>query len=121
MRRSSRVPILIILALLFLASCGKQYEAKSLVKDFVKANATEEVNISSFSDLDSTRVISDSVLLALRENVKTDPMFRKGTQLSAERKSRTLLYIRMRYLEDTLELSKTFYFNTDLDGIVAFK
>ena len=121
MRRFSRVPFILIMALLLLASCGKQYEAKGLVKDFVKANATKEINIDSFTDLDSTRVISDSVIMALRENVKTDPMFKKGTQLTADRKSQTLLYIRMRYLEDSLELSRTFYFNPELDGIVAIK
>ena len=121
MRRNARVPYTLIMTLLLLASCGKQYEAKTLVKEFVKANATKEINIESFTDLDSTHVISDSVIMALRENVKTDSIFKKGTQLTAERKSQTLLYIRMRYLEDSLELSRTFYFNPDLDGIVAIK
>ena len=120
MKSLSRVPI-IICALLLLASCGKQQKAKSMVKEFVNENARQEIDIRSFSDLDSTRVISDSVIMALRENVKTDSIFKKGTQLTAERKSQTLLYIRMRYLEDSLELSRTFYFNPDLDGIVAIK
>ena len=117
MKRSSRVPI-IILALLLLASCGKQYEAKGLVKDFVKQHAAEEVDISSFSKLDSTRVISDSLIQVFRS--QKDELFDSPIDY-VERKGQTLYFIRMRYKKDTLELSRTFYFNPDLEGIVAFK
>jgi len=121
MRHLARVPYIYMLTILLLASCGKQYKAKGLVKDFVRENAVEEVSINSFSDLDSTRVISDSTIQALREGLKQDPMFKPNSKLTAERKDQTLFYIRMRYQEDTLELSKTFYFNADLEGIVAVK
>ena len=125
MRQLSRVPI-IILALLLLASCGKQQQAKSLVKDFVSENAREEIDISSFSDLDSTRVISDSLIISMREKAKSDPLFKSAPLspfTSEGKKTRTFLYIRMRYQEpgDTIESSRTFYFDRDLTGIIAFK
>ena len=107
--------------MLLLVSCGQQHQAKSLVKDFVKANANEEIDITSFSDLDSTKVISDSLLQVMRTNAMSDPLFKKGFQFTAERTGSTLLYIRMKYGEDSLGLSKTFYFDKDLTGIVAFK
>ena len=121
MKSRAYIIINILGAMLLFASCGQRYEAKSLVKDFVKANAAEEVDINSFSDLDSTRVIGDSLLSVMRSQAMSDPLFKQGTKLTAERKGQTLLFIRMRYQKDTLELSKTFYFNPDLDGIVAFK
>ena len=107
--------------MLLLASCGQQYQAKQLVKEFVKANATEEVDITSFSDLDSTKVINDSLFQAMRKNATQDPLFKKGTQFTAERAGKTLLYIRMRYGADSLNQSRTFYFNPDLAGIVVYK
>ena len=111
------------MALLLLASCGQRYQAKGIVKDFVKAYATEEIDISDFSDLDSTKVISDSLILALRDKAKSDPLFKKDFQLADKPDGATLLFIRMRFQlpNDTLEQSRTFYFDKDLTGIVAFK
>ena len=64
--------------MLLLASCGKQHQAENLVEDFVEAYAQKEIDIRSFSDLDSTRVIADSVILALRSNAERDPLFGKA-------------------------------------------
>jgi len=120
MIRSRAYIIIGILALLLFTACGQQYQAKSLVKDFVKEHATEELNITDFSNLDSTKVISDSLFLAIQQNAAKDPLF-KGVDFGGIKPSSTLLYIRMRYQKDTLELSKTFYFNKDLSTIIAFK
>ena len=106
--------------MLLFVSCGQQYAAKQKVKAFVKEHATEEIDITSFSDLDSTRVISDSLLQAMRKNALNDPMF-KDVRLGSIPLSTTLLYIRMRYGDDSLMQSKTFYFDRDLNEIVAFK
>ena len=119
--KSSRAYIILCVAMLLLASCGQQYAAKQKVKEFVRQHATEEIDITSFSDLDSTKVISDSLLQVLRSRAMSDPFFKKGFKFTAERTGTTLLYIRMKYGEDSLGLSKTFYFDKDLTGIVAFK
>ena len=76
MIRSRAYIILGILAMLLFTACGQQYEAKSLVKDFVKEHATEELDITDFSDLDSTRVISDSLFQAIQQNAANDPQFK---------------------------------------------
>jgi hypothetical protein len=120
MNRSRAYIILGILALLLFTACGQQYQAKSLVKDFVKAHAVEELNITDFTDLDSTRVISDSLFQSMQQNAANDPMF-KDVDFSDAKATSTLLYIRMRYQKDTLELSKTFYFDKDLSTVIAFK
>ena len=123
MIRSRAYIILGILAMLLFTACGQQYQAKSLVKDFIKEHATEEFNISDFSDfsdLDSTRVISDSLFQAMQQKAANDPMF-KDVDFSDVKATSTLLYIRMRYQKDTLEMSKTFYFDKDLSAVIAFK
>ena len=112
-------------AVLLLASCGKRYTAKGLVKDYVKAYAVnpDKIDITSFSDLDSTKVISDSLLQVMRETAQKDALFKPDILFTAERKDPTLLFIRMRFQlpDDTLEQSRTFYFDRDLTGIIAFK
>jgi hypothetical protein len=120
MNRPRAYIILGTLALLLFTACGQQHQAKSLVKDFVKAHAVEELNITDFTDLDSTRVVSDSLFKAMQQNAASDPLF-KDVDFSAAKATSTLLYIRMRYQKDTLELSKTFYFDKDLTAVIAFK
>ena len=120
MIRSRAYIILGILTLLLFTACGQQHQAKSLVKDFVKAHAVEELNITDFTELDSTRVISDSLFHAMQQNAASDPLF-KDVDFSTAKATSTLLYIRMRYQKDTLELSKTFYFDKDLSAVIAFK
>ena len=89
--RSSRAYIIIgVLTLLLLASCGQRYEAKQLVKAFVKEHATEEIDISSFSELDSTKVISDSLLQEMRLRAQKDTLF-KNVELGSIPLSTTLL------------------------------
>ena len=123
--RRSRAYIIIgtLTALLLFASCGQRQAAKGLVKDFIQANAAhpEQIDITSFSDLDSTRVISDSLIQAMRTKAEHDTLFKKGLKYTAERQGATLLYIRMKYGNDSLAMSRTFYFDRDLTGIVAFK
>ena len=106
--------------MLLLASCGQQYAAKQKVKEFVRQHATDEIDITSFSDLDSTRVISDSLLQTMRKTALSDPLF-KDVRLGDIPKSPTLLYIRMRFNYEGQEMAKTFYFDPDLEGIVMFK
>jgi hypothetical protein len=120
MIRSRAYIIIGVLALLLFTACGQRYRAKSLVKDFVKEHAIEELDITYFSDLDSTKVIGDSLFQALQQNAAKDPLF-KGVDFSGASATSPLLYIRMRYQKDTLELSKTFYFDKDLSAVVAFK
>ena len=122
MKHSRAYIIIGIMAMLLLASCGRQHQAKGIVKDFVKAYATEEIDINSFSDLDSTKVISDSLLQEIRLRAEKDTLF-KDVKLGSIPLSTTLLFIRMRYQlsGDTLEQSRTFYFDKDLTGIIAFK
>ena len=56
----------------------------------------------------------------MQQNAAKDPLF-KGVDFSGASATSPLLYIRMRYQKDTLELSKTFYFDKDLSAIIAFK
>ena len=120
MIRTRAYIILGILAMLLFTACGQQYQAKRLVKDYVKDHATEELHITDFSDLDSTRVISDSLFQAMQAAAASDPQF-KDVSFSGAKATSPLLYIRMRYQKDTLELSRTFYFDKDLSAVIAFK
>ena len=99
----SRAYIMIgILAMLLLTACGQQHQAKSLVKDFVEEHAIEELHITDFSDLDSTKVISDSVFLAMQQNAaKISPTS------TPPRSSATRCFWRCSRMQPRIPFSKT--------------
>ena len=91
------------LTLLLFASCGQQQQAKSVVKDFVEDCLQQDADYLDFTRVDSTRSVSDSVIQY------------------AERKGKTLKYIRVSYLLNNDTLSATFYLDAEMTGVVAFK
>ena len=58
-------------ALLLLASCGQQHKAESVVEEFMDKNLRnpDKLQITEFTDMDSTRHINDSTIQALRAAV----------------------------------------------------
>ena len=106
--------IYIIGITLLLAACGQQQRAKSVVKDFVAQQLQQDVSYLDFSDVDSTRAISDSLIDVLRQRAGQNVQYQSRT-------GHTLLYIRAKYLLDKDTLSTTFYLDPQLTGVVAFK
>lgn len=106
--------IYIIGVMLLLTACGQQQRAKSVVKDFMETYQKGDVDYLEFSDVDSTRVLSDSLINALQQQAGKDVTFQKRT-------STTLLLIRAKYLLDDDTCSTTFYLDTSTMGVVACK
>jgi len=106
--------IYIIGVMLLLTACGQQQRAKSVVKDFMETYQQGDVDYLEFSDVDSTRVLSDSLIQALQQQAGKDVTFQKRT-------STTLLLIRAKYLLDDDTCSTTFYLDPSTMGVVACK
>jgi len=106
--------IYIIGVMLLLTACGQQQRAKSVVKDFMETYQKGDVDYLEFSDVDSTRVLSDSLINALQQQAGKDVTFQKRT-------STTLLLIRAKYLLDDDTCSTTFYLDPSTMGVVACK
>ena len=106
--------IYIIGVMLLLTACGQQQRAKSVVKDFMETYQQGDVDYLEFSDVDSTRVLSDSLINVLQQQAGKDVTFQKRT-------STTLLLIRAKYLLDDDTCSTTFYLDPSTMGVVACK
>ncbi len=106
--------IYIIGVMLLLTACGQQQRAKSVVKDFMETYQQGDVAYLEFSDVDSTKVLSDSLINALQQQADKKVTFQK-------RNSTTLLLIRAKYLLDDDTCSTTFYLDPSTMGVVACK
>ena len=120
MNRTLLYIIIGVLVTLLTASCGRQQQAKSVVKDFLKANIADysKVDYLDIGDVDSTRVINDSLLLAMRRS--THNHFRQDIKYQP-RNEKTLFLLRVKYLYEQDTCSATFYMDAQLQGVVAFK
>ncbi len=96
------------------ASCGQRQQAKSVVKDFMETYKQGDVDYLEFSDIDSTKVLSDSIINALQQQAGKNVTFQKRT-------SAMLLLIRAKYLLDDDTCSTTFYLDPSTMGVVACK
>ena len=106
--------IYIIGVLLLLTACGQQQRAKSVVKDFMETYQKGDVDYLEFSDLDSTKVLTDSMIDVMQQQAGKDVTFQKRT-------SPSLLLIRAKYLLDEDTCSTTFYLDPQTMGVVACK
>ena len=104
----------IIGVMLLLTACGQQQRAKSVVKDFMETYQQGDVDYLEFSDVDSTKMLSDSLINALQQQAGKKVSFQK-------RNSTTLLLIRAKYLLDDDTCSTTFYLDPSTMGVVACK
>ena len=115
--------IIIGISLLLFASCGPQQEAEELVEQFMKQNMKEELDISGlhFMDIDSTRLVNDSVVISLRQQAKRASRYQGNIKYAPDQPFKQLITIRVKYYIEEKEYSHTYYPDMDLTRIVAFK
>ena len=115
--------IIIGISLLLFASCGPQQEAEELVEQFMKQNMKEELDISGlhFMDIDSTRLVNDSVVISLRQQAKRASRYQGNIKYAPDQPFKQLITIRVKYYIEEKEYSDTYYLDIDLTRIVAFK
>ena len=117
----SRAYIIIGIAMLLFASCGRQHSAEQTVKAFVEANMEnggKDISHRDFADLGTTRLIQDSIIELMRQ--RGAQLFKSGISYP-EVPQGELYYLRMSYVHEGDTLYNTFYLNQDLTEVVAFK
>ena len=118
--RAYIINITLCLSMLFVASCGKQHTAEQTVKNFVKENIKEGVETKTleFADLGTTRHINDSLVAKMRKN--GSELFKSGIKYTGMPKG-DVYYLRMKYLHKGDTLQNTFYLDSELKEVIAFK
>ena len=116
----SRAYIRIGIAARLLAACGRQHKAESLAKDFVAENMENPSAISGkdFADIGTTRHLNDSLITVMRQRGASG--YKKGISYG-KMPTGDLYYLRMSYISNGDTLQNTFYFDSELSEVVAFK
>ena len=113
---------LIITTLLLVMGCSKQHTAKSMADDFLEQNAKDlsMMQHRKYLDLDSSKLLTDSIVLALR-NHKHPRMNATGEDNVPAKAGRMLYVLPMKYYYNGEPERLTFYFDEHLQHIVAVK
>lgn len=116
--------LIIITALVLLtASCSQQHKAESLVKEYMKAHLkdAESLTIVEFSDIDSTKSISDSLLSRIQERARACKHYQANLPFAPSPASKKLIFSRVAYKLNGEEHTDTYYMDENLEGVVAVK
>ena len=118
--RAYIINITICLGGLLVAGCGKQHTAEQTVKNFVAENMKDGVETKriGFGDLGTTRHINDSLVAKMRKNGAE--LYKSGIKYGNVPQGE-VYYLRMRYLYKGDTLQNTFYIDSELKEVVAFK
>ena len=109
--------------MLLFVSCGQQHQAKDVIQQFVDQYAAEPSARSSISivKFDSTKVINDSVILAMRANADTIQRYQKSIKYAEGSTGGKLYVARISYTISGAEYSDTYYLDDQLSRVIAFK
>ena len=118
--RAYIINILLCLSVLFVASCGKQHTAEQTVKDFVAQNMKDGIETQriGFGDLGTSRHINDSLVTKMRKNGAE--LYKSGIAYG-QVPTGEVYYLRMKYLHQGDTLQNTFYLDSELKEVIAFK
>jgi hypothetical protein len=106
---------------LLFSSCGQKHKAEVVVEAFIEQYAKNpaEIQHRDFEHFDSTKVISDSVVIALQQ--RGNELFKNPIPYPVNTAGRMLYHIRMNYVYQGDTLWQTFYLDEGLEHVVAFK
>ena len=118
-----RLYIIIGIGLLLFASCGQQHQAKEVIQAYVDQHAVEPSAHSSISivKFDSTKVLNDSIIRLMRTNADTIQRYQHPLKYADVSTEKMLYVVRITYSVYDTEYSDTYYLNSQLTDVVAFK
>lgn len=109
---------------LLTASCGQQHRAESLVEDFMEKNMHDASKLEdvSFNDIDSTRYINDSIVVAMRQMAQaTAKHYKSDIDYGSQNAGKTLVMARVTYKLNGKDYTDTYYMDKEMTRVVAFK
>lgn len=120
MYRSIKTAIACMAAIITLCSCDNQDKAENLIKDFLDKNLQTSEYSVSFTELDSTRHVTDSAINAMRANAANNKLYKKGITYD-DKLHKQYIFIRTKMSIGKDTINQTFYLDPELTSIVSFK
>ena len=106
---------------LIFCACGKQHKAEETVETFLAANLRAEGYSADFTKIDSTTLVSDSMVNVMRKAAAANKAFKSPIRYGAEPPQPSYTFTKTHVIVGDDTLRHTFYLSPDLSKVVAFK
>lgn len=113
--------VVLCAASVLLVGCGKQHKAEGVIKDFLNENLVTQDYTVSFSNIDSTKHVSDSAMTAMRTAANTNKHYKKGVKFGAKGNQEGCIFTRATIAQGRDTIVQTFYLDTEITQVIAFK
>ena len=112
------VPMAVLLFVLGYIGSKRSFRVEQFLTDNL---ASDDYKVMYFYDLDSTKHISDSAFLQMRQKATTNKRYKDGLQFADGQKTKKLNFIRVKMLIQKDTVYQTFYFDDQITQVLAFK
>ena len=102
-------------------ACGKQHKAEETIKAFLDNNLRTTEYSVNFTKIDSTRLVSDSLIHVMRTDAAKNKSFKSGIVYTANPPQRIYMFTKAKIYIGKDTLQHTFYLNPELTKVVSFK
>ena len=108
-------------AVILMCACGKQHKAEETVKAFLDNNLRTTEYSVNFTKIDSTRLVSDSLIHVMRTNASKNTSFRNNIAYDANPPQRIYMFTKAKIYIGKDTLQHTFYLTPELTQVISFK
>lgn len=106
---------------ILMCACGKQHKAEETVKAFLDNNLKTTEYSVNFTKIDSTRLVSDSLIHVMRTNASKNTSFRNNIAYDANPPQRIYMFTKAKIYIGKDTLQHTFYLTPELTQVISFK
>ena len=113
----------LLVAVMAFSSCNKEKTTtQKLVKEFLKENlVSEDFKVMDYSDLSSTKLVTDSMCQQMRTQMAGNALFKSGMRYADGPATKKMHFIRVKYRVDKDTIFQTFYIDEQQTRVVALK
>ena len=113
----------LLVAVMAFSSCNKEKTTtQKLVKEFLKENlVSEDFKVMDYSDLSSTKLVTDSMCQQMRTKMAGNALFKSGMRYAEGPATKKMHFIRVKYRVDKDTIFQTFYIDEQQTRVVALK
>lgn len=113
----------LLVAVMAFSSCNKEKTTtQKLVKEFLKENlVSEDFKVMDYSDLSSTKLVTDSMCQQMRTQIANNALFKSGMRYAEGPATKKMHFIRVKYRVDKDTIFQTFYIDEQQTRVVALK
>lgn len=103
-----------------LTACTSRRKATTAIDEFLSQNLVNTEYTTEFLAMDSTHKLKNHIIVNLQQQASADKAFKKGIKWDKP-SSEKYIFMRMRVIQGTDTMIRTFYLNPEMTKVLAFK